>query len=123
MATNLSDLLLLVGAFFMLVAALGVARLPDLFMRLHSNTKSSTLGAGCLLLSAALHSNDMGWAARALAIILFLMATAPVAAHLLGRAAYLSGIPLWQGTLSDELSQHYNSVTSELHSTRDTNSQ
>ncbi len=114
MAAVLSALLILIGTLFMLIAALGVVRLPDLFMRLHSSTKSATLGVGCVMLGAAIHFNDVGLATQALAITIFLLLTAPVAAHLLGRAAYLSGVPLWEGTLSDELRGRYHQVTHEL---------
>ncbi|MBM3129195.1 MAG: monovalent cation/H(+) antiporter subunit G [Chloroflexi bacterium] len=117
MAAILSALLILVGTFFMLVAALGVVRFPDLYMRLHSSTKSATLGVGCVMLGAAIHFNDVGFATQALAITLFLLVTAPVAAHLLGRAAYLSGVPLWEHTLSDELRGRYDQVTHDLAST------
>lgn len=114
MGANLSEILFLVGAFFMLVAALGVVRFPDLFMRLHSNTKSATLGVGCIMLGTAIHFGTSRFAVQALAIILFLLITAPVAAHLLGRAAYLSGVPLWEGTLSDELRGRYHPITHDL---------
>lgn len=114
MAAILSALLTLVGTFFMLVAALGVVRFPDLFMRLHSSTKSATLGVGCVMIGAAIHFNDVGLATQALAIVIFLLLTAPIAAHLLGRAAYLSNVPLWDGTLSDELRGRYHPTTHDL---------
>jgi multicomponent Na+:H+ antiporter subunit G len=111
--------LMLVGAFFMLVAAVGVVRMPDLFSRMHSSTKSATLGVGCLLLGAALHFGDVAIAARALAIVVFMLVTAPVAAHMIGRAAYISGVPLWKGTLSDDLHGQYNPETHALASSPD----
>lgn len=114
METNISTVLMLIGAFFMLVAALGVVRLPDVFMRLHSSTKSATLGVGCIMLGAAIHFGDLGLGAQSLAIVVFLLATAPVAAHLLGRAAYLSGVPLWEKTLSDELQGRYDETRHDL---------
>lgn len=114
MAQNLSAALTLIGAFFMFVAAVGVARMPDLFMRLHASAKSATLGAGCLLLGAALRFDDFTVGARALVIVIFLFVTAPVAAHMLGRAAYLAGVPLWEGTLSDDLEGQYDPKTHEL---------
>lgn len=124
MATNLSnpwiligEFFMLIGASFMLIAAIGVVRFPDLFMRLHSNTKSATLGVGCIMLGTAIHailSNEPRFAVQAIAIILFLLITAPVAAHLLGRAAYLSNVPLWEGTLSDELRGRYDPTTHDL---------
>lgn len=110
----LSQILILIGAFFMFVAALGVYRMPDLFMRLHANTKSATFGAGFLLLGAATHFGEFAISIRALAIMIFLFATAPVAAHMIGRAAYIAGAPLWEGTLSDDLEGQYNPETHEL---------
>lgn len=114
MATGVSLALVLVGSVFMLLAAVGVARMPDVFLRLHSSTKSATLGAGCLLLGAAIYFGDFAVGVRALAVVAFLFATAPVAAHVIGRAAYLSGVPLWEGTLSDELQGQYDLKTHHL---------
>lgn len=110
----LSQILILIGAFFMFVAALGVYRMPDLFMRLHANTKSATFGVGFLLLGAAIHFWEFDISIRALAIMIFLFATAPVAAHMIGRAAYIAGAPLWEGTLSDDLEGQYDLKTHEL---------
>lgn len=79
--------LLLIGAFFILVGAIGLVRLPDFFMRLHAPTKASTLGVGGMLLaSIALATND-GFVLHELIITLFVFVTAPVAAHLLAQAA------------------------------------
>jgi len=119
MAQGMSLFLLLLGAIFMLLAAIGLARMPDVFMRMHSSTKSATLGAGCIMLGAALYFNDFAIAVRALAIVAFLFATAPVAAHMIGRAAYLSGVPLWEGTLSDEMHGCYDVETHILASPTD----
>jgi multicomponent Na+:H+ antiporter subunit G len=116
MAEVLSSLLLLVGASFTLVAAIGVARMPDLFTRLHCSTKSATLGVGCMMLGAAVHFGDMAVWARALAVVVFLFATSPVAAHMIGRAGYFAGVPLWPRTLSDELKGRYDPETHLLSS-------
>lgn len=96
-----------IGGVFMFVAALGVLRMPDLFMRLSTTTKASTLGACSLLLASAVHFNDFGIGARIAAIIAFIVMTAPVAAHMIGRAAYISNEPLWEGTVRDELRGRY----------------
>jgi multicomponent Na+:H+ antiporter subunit G len=98
------SVLILAGALFCLVASLGILRMPDLLMRMHAATKAGTLGAGLILLAAAFALGSAGAAVRAGAAILFLLLTAPVAAHLIGRAAYRSGqLRLWQGTRVDEL--------------------
>ena len=103
MAQIVSSALFLMGAVFMAVAAFGVLRMPDLFMRLHCSTKSATLGVGCIMLGVAVHFSDLAVWARALAVVVFIFVTAPVAGHVLGRAAYFAAVPLWEGTLSDEL--------------------
>jgi multicomponent Na+:H+ antiporter subunit G len=58
--------------------------------------------------------NDFGVAVRAVLTIAFFFLTAPVAAHMIGRAAYFIGVPLWQGTIVDELSGHYDRRTHGL---------
>lgn len=102
--------LMIVGAFFMLVSAMGVVRLPDLYMRMSASTKSSTIGVSCMLLAAAFFfADDLGSAAQILAIIAFLFITAPVAAHMIGRAGYYSGSELWTRTIADELADRADS--------------
>lgn len=103
MSERISAMLLIVGSLFMLLAGLGVLRLPDLFMRLQAATKASTLGVACLLLGAAVYFQDLGVASRAVLVIAFFCLTAPVGAHMIARAGYAMGVPLWEGTLIDEL--------------------
>lgn len=110
----ISLILMLIGAFFMFVAAVGVARMPDLFLRMSATSKSATLGAACVLLAAAVHFDDFGITTRAVATIAFLFLTAPVAAHRIGRAAYFMGVTLWEGTVVDELRGHYDAKTHTL---------
>lgn len=95
--------LLLIGALFMCVSALGVVRMPDTFLRLHCSTKAATVGVGCVMVGAALHFGGIAAWARALEVVVFLCVTAPVAGHIIGRAAHRSGAPLWSGTVSDAL--------------------
>jgi multicomponent K+:H+ antiporter subunit G len=80
--------LLLIGAFFVLVAAIGLARLPDFFTRLHAPTKAATLGVGGLLLASIVYFTSRGDASiHEVAITLFVFVTAPLAANLLAKAA------------------------------------
>jgi multicomponent K+:H+ antiporter subunit G len=86
--TAAAALFLVVGAFFLLVGALGLARLPDFFMRLHSPTKASTLGVGGMLIAAMLWSWGRGeFGLHEILITLFVFVTAPVSANLLAKAA------------------------------------
>lgn len=94
--------LLLAGGFFALVAALGVVRLPDVFIRMHASTKAGTLGGGLILAAVAVSQWEAGVTTRVVLIVAFLLLTAPIAAHLIGRAAYRIGVPLWHNTVVDE---------------------
>lgn len=116
MAAALSTVLMLVGGAFIFLGALGAVRLPDLLIRMQAATKASVLGASCTLLGAAIYHQDMGITARSLATITFICLTAPVAAHVIARAAYLLGAPLWEGTVVDELEGQYDPENRELRS-------
>lgn len=106
--------LLTVGAIFLLAAAIGVVRMPDLYTRMQAATKAATLGISCILAAVALYMQDLGVAMRALFTIFFFFLTAPVAAHMIGRAAYFIGVPLWKGSIVDELRGHYDRRTHTL---------
>ncbi|MGM0450780.1 MAG: monovalent cation/H(+) antiporter subunit G [Pseudomonadota bacterium] len=109
---------LISGAAFMLLAALGILRLPDLPTRMHSSTKAGALGAMLIMAGVVLGFADWLALARGLAIVLFIMATTPIAAHAIGRAGYFIGVPLWDGTIKDELRENYDSQTHGLRSDR-----
>ncbi len=80
---------LLVGGAFALIGSIGLARLPDLFTRLHGPTKATTLGVGGILIASVLHFSSLGEgpSLHELLVTLFLFATAPVSAYLIARAA------------------------------------
>ena len=82
-----AGLCLLLGGGFALIAGLGVLRLPDVFTRLHASTKAGTLGVGLIVAALALVTDDLRVASKAVAAVAFLLATAPIGAHLIGRAA------------------------------------
>lgn len=98
----LTGVLWIVGSVFALLAAVGVLRMPDVFTRMQASTKASTLGLGCLAIGAALQLGDAAAAIRLLSIGVFLLFTTPVSAHVIARAAYRAGLPLWGGTVLDE---------------------
>lgn len=108
--------LLMTGCLFMVLAALGALRMPDLPMRMHATTKAGALGVGLIMLAVSLHYVQAAVTAKALSIILFILLTAPVAAHVIARAAYVAGIPLWHKIRFDELKGRYDPKTSHLKS-------
>lgn len=96
-------LMLLIGAFFALVAAIGLLRLDDVYMRMHAASKAGTLGSGVLLLALAVDSQELDVVTRAIAGVVFFLLTAPLSAHLLARAAYLVGYRPCKATHQDAL--------------------
>ncbi len=98
--------LIVVGGAFMLLAGVGIVRMPDLFMRMQAATKAATLGAGCMLMAVAVHFGELTVVTRALLVTAFVFLTAPVAAHMIARAAYSVRTPLWKGTIADEFHGH-----------------
>lgn len=90
----LAAILILAGAFLALVASLGLFRLPDLFTRMHAASKAGAAGSGLLLLAVAIQSGEAGIWLKCMLTIAFFVLTAPVAAHLLAKAAVKAGVPL-----------------------------
>lgn len=116
MQETITAVLIVIGALLMFVAGLGITRMPDLFLRMSATTKVSTLGVGTILLAVIVYFQDLITISHAVATVLFIFISAPVAAHLIGRAAYFAGVPLWQGSLRDELRGHYDIRTHQLES-------
>ena len=92
MIGGLLDLLaaafILIGAGFALIGSIGLARLPDIYTRLHGPTKSTTLGVGGVLIGSLRYfSLREGLSLHELLVSIFLFMTAPVSAHLIARAA------------------------------------
>ncbi|MCA1441543.1 Na+/H+ antiporter subunit G [Ensifer sp. IC4062] len=98
-------LIVVVGASFSLLAALGIVRFPDLYTRMHAASKAGTIGSGLLLLAAGLHSLDGAILVRALAGFVFFVLTAPISAHLLAKAAHQAGYRLTKLSVIDQLPQ------------------
>ncbi len=98
MTEILAALLLVLGAAISLIAAIGVARLPDAFLRMHAATKAGVVGAGLMLVGAGLAFGGGDAWLRVGLIVLFLLVTVPISSHALGRAAYIGGAPLWPGS-------------------------
>lgn len=103
LSTIAGVLLMTIGVVFLLVAAIGLVRLPDALQRMHSATKAGTLGTALIILGAML----LGEVARpqtGLLTILFLLVTLPFGAQLLGRATYVARTPL-DGIADDPLAR------------------
>lgn len=102
-ADIIAGLLLIAGAIFVLLAAVGLWRLPDIYSRMHAASKAGTLGSGLMLIALAVHAGDTSTTSRAIAGVVFFLLTAPISAHLLAKAAYAVGYRLTDETVIDEL--------------------
>lgn len=100
-----AGLLLIAGAIFVLLAAIGLWRLPDIYSRMHAASKAGTLGSGLMLIALAVHAGDTSTTSRAIAGVVFFLLTAPISAHLLAKAAYAVGYRLTDETVMDELKE------------------
>ncbi len=99
---------IVIGSFFILVGAIGLVRLGDLYSRLHGPTKATTLGMfGLLLGSVLLFSNaDNGISVHEILVTIFLFLTAPVSAHMVARA----GLHLRVKSITKPLDDRYADV-------------
>jgi multicomponent Na+:H+ antiporter subunit G len=99
----LSSVLLLTGVALAVLAGLGLVRFPDVFSRMHAATKPATLGVLLITIGAAIRQDDGSDATKLLLVAAFQLLTAPVAAHMIGRAAYRSGTGALDDLVVDEL--------------------
>lgn len=118
----MTDLLIMIlstlGAIFILISSIGIFRLPDFYTRLSITIKAATLGIGCILGAAAIHFSEFSITTKVFAIVFFLFITSPVAAFLIARTAYMTGIKLWNKSVIDELKDKYHCEESQESETK-----
>jgi len=96
---------IIVGLAFDLFGCLGLVRLPDVYNRLQAATKCVTMGTCSILFGSFLIVGFTAAGMKALLCMVFLMLTAPVAAHAIARGAHRSGIPLCPGSAVDRYAE------------------
>lgn len=105
----LAGIFVVMGAMFALVASIGILRLPDFYTRIHAASKAGTVGSVLALVALAIVSVQTAEVLRAIAAIVFFFLTAPISAHLLGKAAYSAGYRMWSGSVLDEMDEDLSS--------------
>lgn len=102
--------MLVVGSIFILLSAIGLLRMPDLYTRLTTTTKANTLGIGALLIALAItfYSHESALT-KGLTAFIFILITIPVSGHFLARVAYFIGIKKTKGMKKDELEDKFGS--------------
>jgi multicomponent Na+:H+ antiporter subunit G len=113
------SLFILMGAVFLFSAGLGLVRMPDVYTRIQSGTKATTLGNMLILIGLAFYHPD--WTFKLILVIYFVLMTNPVSSHALSRAAYLIGTPMTSTSTSDALAEVEGSIENGTGSDHDPN--
>ncbi len=95
--------MVLLGAIVLLIAAIGLLRMPDSYLRVQVGTKASTAGVALIMLGIALIMPS--WFGKLFIILLFVMMTNPVSSNVLMRAAHRNGHPMSGRTVVDHLAE------------------
>lgn len=98
-----SVVFILMGVVFMLLAAIGLIRFPDFYIRNSASTKAAILGLGLILLGTGLYYNQMVIFVELMAIFLFIFLISPLTSHIVARAAFKTKVPFWGKTNLDDL--------------------
>jgi multicomponent Na+:H+ antiporter subunit G len=98
---------LVLGTIFIFLAAVGLLKMPDVFLRMSASTIAATLGVSSILIALAFHFSDFGITVHVIGTNLFLFLTVPVGAHLMGRAAHKANYKQWENTVVDRLQGKY----------------
>lgn len=95
--------LLILGGIFTFGAGLGLIRLPDFFSRLHAVSMAGTMGGGLAAWAVAFAFPELDTITKVVMTVAFLLIGGPLGSHLLARAAYRGGEPMWEKSVTDEL--------------------
>ena len=115
LANSLIIFFISVGVIFIIVTAIGLYRLPDLYTRAHAASKSATLGVMCILIGVFLHFwlIENHFNPGILLGILFIFITGPVGGHIMSRSSYIAGVKPWEGTVRDDLKKEIERMKKE----------
>ncbi|MGC8976901.1 MAG: monovalent cation/H(+) antiporter subunit G [Candidatus Ratteibacteria bacterium] len=100
----ISLIFMFIGGFFNLFGCIGLVRLPDVYNRLQASTKCVTLGT-CSILLGILIKGPLNISLKAFLTIIFILISAPTAAHAISRASHIQGVNLWEGSICDKLKE------------------
>lgn len=108
--------LMVLGTIFIFIAALGLLKMPDVYLRMSSSTIAATLGVSSILIALAIHFSTFGITVHVIGTNIFLFLTVPVGAHMMGRAAHKARYRQWDKTVVDRLEGKYDTKTRKLES-------
>jgi len=101
----IGQFIILIGLTFDLLGCIGLLRLPDVYNRLQAAAKCVTLGTGGILFGVFVVNGFTAMGIKALLAMGFVFITSPTAAQALSRAAYVSGVKHWSGSVETGLEE------------------
>jgi len=101
MNETIADWMIVIGLLFDLMGTIGLVRLPDVYNRLQAATKCVTLGTCMILVGVLVRSGIDALGIKALLCAVFILLTSPVGAHAIARGAHISGVRLWEKSVTD----------------------
>jgi multicomponent Na+:H+ antiporter subunit G len=109
----LISIFILGGCFLIFTGVLGIIRFPDVYCRMHAATKGPTLGIMMIMIAAILFfatadTLDTTFYSRFVLIIVFILLTNPVGAHMLAKNAHRAGVRMWEKSVQDEWAKQQN---------------
>ena len=110
---------LTIGTLFILIASIGLLKMPDVYLRMSASTIAGTFGVATMLIAVAIYFLDITVTLHIIGIIIFLILTVPIGAHMLGRAAHIIGLKMWDKTVCDDLEGKYDEETNQFKSIKD----
>lgn len=99
----IGSIVTLTGSIVLLLGALGIVRMPDVYNRMQAGTKATTLGTILFLIGISLGHAECGCFGKIAILIVFVLATNPVSSSALARAAHSAGIKLTERSVKDDL--------------------
>lgn len=108
-------IMVLLGAVVLLLAGIGLLRMPDSYNRIQVGTKASTAGVALIMLGLAILIP--AWFGKLFTILLFVMLTNPISSHVLMRSAHKAGQPLTDQTVVDALRRDEEEEKNKEHGT------
>ncbi len=103
--------MIIIGAVFLFLGALGVIRMPDVYNRMQAGTKATTLGALSVIMGVGIY--HPAWIFKTGIISLFILLTNPVSSNALARASHNAGIPLYKESVVDKYAEDKKKIRAE----------
>lgn len=97
-------ILMLIGSIIFFISALGIIRMPDVYNRIQTGTKATTLGIICVMVGLTFLHPD--WSPKLIILILFIILTNPISSHVVARGAHFSKVKKSDKTIIDKLEEN-----------------